>query len=529
MNRRSFFSMLTLESQQRDSAPVSGTEPSRAALSTGLEPYAKPLTLADAYHLLRRISFAPTYSLASQLVGKSADEAVEMLLGTGKELPQATPPTWIDATDENPFVQIDPITQASILNRWKSYFSDLLKWWSTIMRTESTPLSEKLTLFWSGHFTSEFTFDNAFMPPALLYRQNVLIRSFRLGNFQQFAKEITMNGAMVVYLGGILNTKKSPNENYARELMELYTCGIGNYSEGDVKEAARVLTGWKVGQFNDEPARNGMFETYFSAADHDTGSKQVLGRSIIARDSDTNTEFLVKSQEIDKLIDIIFEIRADAVAQFISRKLYRYFVYSNPAVDDSAIVMQMATLFKDSNFEIRPLMAALLKSAHFYDEANVGVQIKTPAEYVVGIARQLGKTFASDAGNAMTAMEQTPMDPPNVAGWEGYRRWVSTKTYPNRRSFATAMLASMTDAEVVAFAKQFPDNTDADKLAAALELYFLPKAVSAERHKFYVEEVLLQKQPVYEWSSIMNDTPTAARNIKLLLTTFIKAPDFHLC
>lgn len=528
MNRRSFFSMLGLDSHEREMANTSGSTPERAALATGLEPYTKPLTLGDAYHLLRRISFAPTVQLATQLVGKSADEAVEMLLGTGKELPQATPPTWIDATDENPG-GADPITKNGIEGKWRGYFGGLLRWWADIMRTESTPLSEKLTLFWSGHFTSEFTFDAAYMPPALLYRQNVLIRSFRLGNFQQFAKDITLNGAMVVYLGGILNTKKSPNENYARELMELYTCGIGNYSEGDVKEAARVLTGWKVGQFNDEPARNGMFETYFSAADHDTGSKQVLGRSIIARDSDTNTEFLVKSQEIDKLIDIIFEIRADAVAQFISRKLYRYFVYSNPSVDDSAIVMQMATLFKDSNFEIRPLMAALLKSAHFYDEANVGVQIKTPAEYVVGIARQLGKTFASDAGNAMTAMEQTPMDPPNVAGWEGYRRWVSTKTYPNRRSFATAMLASMTDAEVVAFAKQFPDNTDADKLATALELYFLPKAVSAERHKFYVEEVLLQKQPVYEWSSIMNDTPTAARNIKLLLTTFIKAPDFHLC
>ncbi|MBK9246837.1 MAG: DUF1800 domain-containing protein [Ignavibacteria bacterium] len=528
MNRRSFFSMLTLDSHAREMAQTSGTMPERAALSTGLEPYTKPLTMADALHLLRRLSFAPTVQLATQLVGKSADEAVELLLGTGKELPTTTPPTWIDATDENP-AGADPITRSGIENKWKGYFSGLIRWWAEIMRLESSPLTEKLTLFWSGHFTSEFTFDAAYLPPAILYRQNLLIRSSRLGNFQQFAKDITLNGAMVVYLGGILNTKKSPNENYARELMELFTCGIGNYSEGDVKEAARVLTGWKVGQFNDEVARNGMFETYFNAADHDTGSKQILGRSIIARDSDTNTEFLVKSQEIDKLIDIIFEIRADAVAQFISRKLYSYFVYSNPSATDNEMIMQMATLFKQSNFEIRPLVAALFKSAHFYDDANVGVQIKTPAEYVVGIARQLGKTFVSDAGNAMTSMEQTLIDPPNVAGWEGYRRWISTKTYPNRRSFAAAMLASMNDAEVVAMAKQFPDYTDADKLATALEMFFLPKAVSAARHKFYVEEVLLQKQPVYEWAAIMNDTPTAARNIKLLLTTFIKAPDFHLC
>ncbi len=526
MKRRSFFSFFTFENDERLSSGI-GEMPERAVLSTGLEPYTAPLTLSQAYHLLRRVTFAPTVSDANLIVGKTADEAVELLLGSGNETPP-TPPTWVDRITENPS-GADIFTKNSIEGQWRSYNTDLIRWWAELMRKESGTAIEKLTQFWSSHFTTEFTIDEGYIPPQLLFRQNKLIRESRLGNFKKFTKDITLDGAMLVYLGGILNTKRSPNENYGREVMELFTCGLGQYSEGDVKEAARVLTGWRVGQFSDEPKPNGEYATYFRPTDHDSGSKQVLGRSIVARDADTNTEHLVKTEEINKLIDIIFEIRSDATAEFISRKIYRYFIYSNPSATDDAMIVQMATLFKQNDFEIRPLIAAVLKSAHFFDEANVGVQIKTPVDYVVGFARQLSKAFVSDAGSSMSGMEQTLTDPPNVSGWEGYHRWISTKTYPNRRQFASAIVSAMTDQELLNLVKQFADYTDADKLAAALETYFLPKPVTASRHKYYLEEALLQKQPSYEWQAMLTDGTSAARGIKAVLMAFIKAPDFHLC
>ncbi len=526
MKRRSFLSILRFENDGQ----MQGNDdkiPERVALSTGLEPLTTPLTLNQAYHLLRRITFAPTVASANQIVGKTADEAVELLLGNGIDT-APTALTWIDSITENP-AGADIFTKNSIEGQWRSYYGDLIRWWTELMRKEEIPAIEKLTQFWSSHFTSEFTVDEGYIMPQLLYRQNKLIRESRLGNFKKFAKDITLDGAMLVYLGGTLNTKKSPNENYGRELMELFTCGLGQYSEGDVKEAARVLTGWRVGRYSDEPKPNGIYATYFSPPDHDTGSKQVLGMSVVARDTDTNTEYLVKTEEINKLVDIIFEIRGDAVARFVSRKIYRYFIYSSPSGTDDNVIEQMATLFKEKNFEIRPLIAAVLKSAHFFDEANIGVQIKTPVEYVVGFARQLSKAFASDAGASMATMEQTLMDPPNVSGWEGYHRWISTKTYPNRRQFATGLVSTMSDKELIDLVKQFPDYTDADKLTTALELFFLPKPVIASRHKYYLEEALLQKQPVYEWQGMLNDGAAAARGIKAVLMAFIKAPDFHLC
>lgn len=526
MDRRSFFSFLKNENKEMLQS-AEHSNPERTALSTGLEPITTPLTLAQVYHLLRRITFAPTVFMANQLVGKTSEEAVELMLGNGNDIPPVAP-NWVDKITENP-QGADIFTRNSIEGQWSSYYGDLVKWWAELMRTESGSFVEKLTQFWSSHFTTEFSIDGGYIPPQLLYRQNKLIREHRLGNFRQFAKDITVDGAMLVYLGGILNTRKRPNENYGRELMELFTCGLGQYSEGDVKEAARVLTGWRVGQFNDEPRPNGDYETYFSPLDHDTGSKQVLGSSIVARDADTNTEHLVKTQEINKLIDIIFDIRGDAIARFISRKVYRYFVYSSPNASDENVIEEMATVFKQNNFEIRPLIAILLKSAHFFDEANIGIQIKTPVEYVVGFARQLSKPFITAAGSSMTSMEQTLIDPPNVSGWEGYRRWISTKTYPNRRQFASAIVSAMTDQELLDLAKRFPDYTDADKLTTALEMFFLPKSIAGSRHKYYLEEALLQKQPSYEWQAMLTNGTSAARGIKAVLMAFIKAPDFHLC
>lgn len=522
--RREFFSLFTRGLAER---PVARGE--RMAVAGGLEPYATPLTPDDAYHLLRRVTFAPTVALAQQLTGKTANEAVELLLGDGSDDAPAPPGDWVDSWTENP-ANADLPTRFAIEDMWESNFAALQRWWVGLMGSETLPAREKLTLFWSGHFTSEFSYDDYFMPPQLLYRQNQLLRSLRLGGFRELAEEVTLNGAMLAYLGGELNKVGKPNENYARELLELFTTGLGWYTEGDIQEAARVLTGWRIAKFSDEPALNDRYNTYFDAPSHDIDAKQFMGESIAARTPDNNTEFLVRRDEVRELIHIIFRQRTDAAAMFICRKLYHYFVYSKPSAGDEQFIGQLAALFKQEGFAIRPVVAALLKSAHFFDEANRGVQIKTPAENLVGFPRQIGVSSTTESNSMMIAVEQNLMDPPNVAGWEGYRSWISTKTYPLRTQFARTYLQNVSDAALVALARQFADDyTDVYKITTALERYFLPRPVSQARHDNYVK-VLLQNAPDYEWPEIiLNNEAGAALRLRALIGAFIKAPDFHLC
>lgn len=523
MNRRLFlrlpFKDVVLEdSDKRDSSLLQN--------ESSIGEYTKPLVLSDVYHLLRRLSFAPTYDTASALVGKSAAEAIDTLLGNAT-LPLENLPTWINDVTENP-KGADIFTQNGIYSRWSSQFANFQSWWINRMINERMPVSEKLTTFWSGHFTSEFAFDDNFIPPQQLFRQYQAFYNDKLGSFKKMVFDITLDGAMLVYLGGSLNVKGKPNENYARELMELFTTGIGQYTEGDIQEAARILTGWKVGLYNDEPALNGYFAPYFSPTLHDTGAKQFLGATIPARDADSNTEYLVKTQEIQKLVDILFERRSDAIARFMARKLYRFFIYSNPNGSNEEFISELAKEFKNNDFEIKPTLKKLLTSELFFAEENRGVQIKTPLEFVVGLGRQLGVSLNDPVGQTRT-LEQSLMDPPNVAGWDGYRTWISTKTYPARRKYATDVVNSMNDSQLLSFAKQFPDYKDADKVTTAIELYLLPKEISTGRHTNYRDDILLQKQPQYEWEAMLNAGAPAARGIKALLLALIKAPDFQLC
>lgn len=522
MKRRQFFN-IPFSDLDYKSAHHSKNE---RVLSTGLAPYTLPLTISDAHHLLRRITFAPTMEMSNNLVGKTAEQAIDLLFGDSV-LPLENKPNWIDEVTENP-KGADIFTQNGIYSKWSSQFSNFQSWWINRMVAEKFPSAEKLTVFWSGHFTSEFAFDENFIPPQQLFRQYLLFHGDKLGSFKKMVFDVTLDGAMLVYLGGNLNIKGKPNENYARELLELYTMGIGQYTEGDIQEAARILTGWRVGMFNDEPEFNGYYASYFSSDRHDVGAKQFMGVTIPARDGDSNTEYLVKTQEIQKLVDIIFERRADAVANFMARKLYRYFVYSSPKINDNTIIEELATEFKNNNFEIKPTLKKLLASEHFYDSENRGIQIKTPLEFIVGLGRQLGISLSDPPGQART-LEQSLMDPPNVAGWDGYRTWISTKTYPARRKYATDTINSLSNKNLIDFAKQFPDYTNAEKLTSAIELFLLPKEISSDRHTLYRDDLLLQKQPDYEWEAMLNAETPAARGIKALLLAIIKAPDFQLC
>lgn len=521
MNRRELFASFIRSSAQRsmiDGPPI--------VTATGIEPYATPLTLDDAYHLLRRMGFGATVAQATAYVGKMAVDVVEELLGPATVTEPTKPGAWVDSVTENP-AGADLQTRGAIQSAWRSNMAAFSNWWLKAMAADTTSV-ERLSLFWASHFITEFAFDSETMiPPQSLYRQYLTFRKEGIADFRQLVLDVSVDNSMVFYLGGNLNKVGKPNENYARELMELFTTGIGWYTEGDVKEAARVLTGWKSAFFNDEPANNGYYNSYFVPNDHDAGQKTVLGTSIPARTGDNNTEYQVKMEEVLRLIEIIHEARPEAVSRFIATKLYKFFVYASPIDTNTQFVDDLAGVFRNANFTIRPMLKALFSSAHFFDPALRGAQIKTPVEFVAGMMRQLNLTV-SDGATWTAKMDQTIYDAPNVAGWPGYHYWISTNTYPVRRQFARTVIAAMTDAQVMTFVKQFPNYTDVHAFTKNVCAYLLPLPLSDSRYKNY-EGVLLTGSPDYEWQSILNDQASAATRVRNFLVAISKAPDFQLC
>ena len=524
MNRRSF--LAPWKSSTKGSSRTTAQP-----LSTGLEPFVpdanNPWDAYRAGHLLRRTMMSPTWADIQSLVALGdPGKAVDALLSATST---PAPPSCADNVTES----LDPIRSNQLLisqrvATWVGDAGTLRNWQANLQLNATASIQEKMVYFWSGHFTTEFFLgENTVVVAPLLYRQNKLFRDHFLGNFKDLVNGITLDGAMLVYLGGDQNNVKAPNENFARELMELFTCGIGWYSEGDVQMAARILTGWHIAQYTDKGAPNGYFKPYFIPADHDTGAKVYLNQSFPAIDASTNTEFLVQKNEIEKLVDVLFTVNGSAIATFICKKLYRFFIYSNAAAVDNAVVAAMAKIFTDNNFEIKPVVSALLKSAHFFDNANIGCQIKTPAEYVIGMARQLAPKYPIDAN--MTADGQQFFQPPNVSGWPGWHDWITTSTYPTRGTEANTVIASMDDATATSFYKQFPNYTDANALAIAINQLLLPRPLSTSRQAMFVSKLVAGGMS-YDWPSIVSSTPaTAARNLRDLLTYIASLPDFELC
>ena len=280
----------------------------------------------------------------------------------------------------------------------------LQRWWLYRMRFSPRPLEEKLTLFWHGHFAS--TNNKVERPPYMLI-QNALFRRMAMAGFGDLVLEVTKDPAMLVFLDGRDNGRRRPNENYARELFELFTLGIGNYTEQDIKEAARALTGWTI--------RNDRF--FDNATNHDTGVKTILGQT-----GNWNGADLCR-----------IAVEHPACAPFIARKLIRFFVTDQPS---SEYVTRMANVFRSSGMSVRALVGELFRSPEFRDEANVRALIKSPAEFVVGTMRHLDVAqLPNDFPNELRREQQDLFNPPGVEGWEGGPYWLSSTTFLHRTNF----------------------------------------------------------------------------------------------
>lgn len=272
-------------------------------------------------------------------------------------------------------------------------------WWLKRMAFGPYPLQEKLTLLWHGHFTTSARDERSAL---LMWRQNELLRRNAVGNFYEYVRQVSRDPAMLDYLNNQQNRKAHPNENYARELMELFTLGIGHYTEDDIKQSARAFTGW---------AHDGD-DFIYRKFDHDNGVKHFMGRS--------------GNFDGDDIIAILFQ--HPALPRYITGKLFGWFAYDNP---DPALIESLAALFRDERWELRPVLRTLLTSKAFYSDKAIGTQIKSPVQLVVGTIRMLGVDMPKARGligGGLQQMGQVPFAPPNVKGWPGGRMWISTST-----------------------------------------------------------------------------------------------------
>ncbi len=523
MKRREFFT--TLKTDKLNTSP---------RVSDGLEPYTNPLTKTEVYHLLRRLHFAPTYDLVKSLIGKTASEAVEMLIGDASyPLPEKPNQDWDTTMEENPLTVGNNQLRFEIEGRIRSRYRQFIDWWIDLMRSSEFIAREKMTLFWSTVWTMEFTYDTlALIPTPLLYRNNQTLREYAFGNHRQFAEAITLNGAMLLYqslqYGSVKNGQKA-NENYMRELMELFTMGTGNYTEADIREGSRALTGWRTACYVGEPhSVDTPFETYFDQTPgvHDLGAKEFMGDTIPARSQEDNTEYQVRKDEVGGILNIMYNRRAEAISLFICEKIYRYFVYSNKFSDDSKIISEMAELFRNNNFEILPVIKTLFTSKHFFNQANIGIQLKPPPEFIIGLQTQLGVEYSSSR-EAIADLDQVLYDPPNVGSWEAYRTWISTSTFPLRVKYANEILDLADDNNLLNLAKQFENFSNAENLITSLSEYFLPRAFDDNRKDYY-KSILLDSAGTDEqnWGNVADNK--AASAIRNVIKEFIKAPDFQL-
>ncbi len=462
-----------------------------------------PWDSKKAKHLLRRMEFGGSLSKVNAYLDDTPSSLVETALDYAQTANQPVRPEWYNKY---------PPPQGSSQAEFQEYFEENFQLiqeyqieWTELM--VDNPIREKMTLFWHNHFATEV--DKYQLAPYIV-RHFEILREGCLGNFKDLVYKIGKDQAMLIYLDGIENRDGSPNENYARELLELFTMGIGNYTQDDITDISRALTGFYVNFFN---FNTGMYPPF-----HDDGEKTFFGRT--------------GNFGYDEVIDIIFEEKADEIAQFICSKLYRFFLYETP---NESIVNGLADIFLQNNFEIRPVVEALLKSEHFYDEELIGAKYKSPVEFLLGMYAendlQPNNEFKAIQPYLFILMEQYLFNPPNVAGWQGYRAWLSTTTFPYRwlileyvAYYVSQIPTDPYQVDPIAIANQLEDPNDPYKLSYDLAEFMLPVDLPDEELQ-KLPDVLLGGLPDYEWSLSADG---AAFRILSLMVYIRKLPEYQL-
>jgi uncharacterized protein (DUF1800 family) len=373
---------------------LSADEAWRPWAPTAKQPFDRRL----AAHLYRRAGFSASSRELDEAVKLGPIESVERLMTGGSAI------TAFDA-EMKKFAELTLATNSP---------AQLTGWWLYRMRHTPAPLLEKTTLFWHGHFaTSAAKVRDA----KLMYRQNELLRRHALGDFHELVRGIGRDPAMLLYLDSATNRKNHPNENFAREVMELFCLGVDRYSEKDIQELARCFTGWEI--------TSGEFR--FNEYQHDYGTKKLFG----------------KSGQFDGDDGLNLILDQPATAEFICEKLVRFFVADEPDFPTEWIA-PLTRQFRDGGLVTAPVLRTILTSRVFYSDSSIGCKIRSPVELGIGLLRSLeANANLTQLSNRLRDLGQMPLFPPNVKGWNGGRSWIDSSSLLGRANLVRAIVENL--------------------------------------------------------------------------------------
>jgi len=380
-----------------------------------------------AAHLLVRAGFGEDPTEIQKALALGPKKAVDSLVNAPLE--NYPPPMWAKPDDQD---QLRAELQEAATPKEKQMVSKLLQekfvgemkdltgWWVTRMVNTRSPLIEKMALFWHGHFA---TSGQKVRPAYKMWLQNETFRQNALGNFRTMVKAISRDPAMMIWLDIVQSKKERPNENFGREVMELFTLGEGHYTESDVKEAARAFTGYRI----DQPEQSFRF----AERQFDPGLKTFMGRT--------------GPWDGDQILDII--VSQPQCARFIGVKIWKFFVYDDP---DPKLADALASEFRNARFELRPFLTSVFLSEEFYSSQARNSQIKSPIQFLVQALRTLPIPMPDSnlMEFAFRQMGQVPFFPPNVKGWDGGKSWINTATLTFRYKLAHQLVEGISPQEI---------------------------------------------------------------------------------
>ncbi len=518
-----------------------------------LAPYTGPFGKPELMHLLRRSLFGVTPADLAHFEGMTLDQVIDELLAFTNN---AAPPVkaYSDETEDpdgvDPTVAFgstwvntphDPAEEPDVVS---ARLASWAAWWVEQMVAQDRNLREKLTLFWHNHMPTQI---GVVFHSEAAYQMNQLLRTQCKGNFRQLIHDVSLEPAMLIYLNGYLNVAGSPDENYARELLELFTLGQGSgYTEADVQAAARVLTGWTIlFESGGDPI---LPEPLFLFFNHDADDKQFsafFNNTVIAGQSGTGAG----ETELNALLDMV--MANNESSRFICRELYRWFVHGEiDAATEADVIEPLAELFRDNAAapdQIHTVLRALLTSDHFFSEAIRGCMIKSPADLVIGELRLFGMPFPDQSlfeARHLVMLDlywlvgyagQNLADPPNVAGWPAYYLypgyddlWIDTATFPTRNNSVLGPLYAGFDTpsntvlpesadlafkfDLVAFTQQLDTPTDPELLIDQLCEFMYVNPISESVKDQLKQNYLLLGQSNDDYWSIAYATYVADPN-----------------
>ena len=473
---------------------------------------------SSAAHLLGRTMIGPTYNDIIDSTNNRLNYTVSTLLG---ELETPEPPgSWV----EDPAPAWDQLTDDEVdelMQQYRDHMWEMATWWIIRMTQNSKNITEQMTLFWHNFFATAQS--KVFFPQAM-YEQNKIFREYGLGNFKELLRRVTFGPAMMIWLDIHRSKKHNPNENFSRELMELFTLGVDNYSQNDIVEASRAFTGYVTnGVETNYDYENLVGNDIHWDEWHDFGNKTVLGQT--------------GQWTGDDIINIILE--QENCAKHICRRIYKWFVYEN--VNES-VVEEMADVLRDNNYEIRPALEFLFKSEHFYDNNYRGALIQNPIGFLPGLIRKFGmQNFTFPDGfllRSVGVLGMTPLEPPDVNGWIGYRSWINSITLPLRKLVGCSLVTGSSPfgsfdftVDVRSMAQSMYSSNDpgyaSEQIVRKLALVLIGIPLSNELETRMLD-ILLDGAEPYDWNINAPAGDAQWNRMKDLLMYIIRIPEIQI-